>query len=307
MDSQALAKAAREAARPRFHGCRELKPKVAAHYPAQAAICEAQEEFGITPTRMELLRRAHGLGGVHGSPYVYLCTGYEAMAGKPACLGDEMSGPFWVEPDPEAAGLFPPFAESLRMLEARSPKLEALGTTGFGALQTGHGRDMIKAERDDAGSDDGIEWITANGARVPLRNGEPANDVGKKIFAEGGGSSGKPKPSSGGAAAGHPSASSSGAAQAANPGEAGHTASPGTVGSSPQGQERLEFTQEQLDNPWKDNPLTPEQVQTVRQLLREQFPGMETLPERSIQIQANRALSTGETTLQGVVDWLQEF
>ena len=97
--------------------------------PAQAAIREAQEEFGITPTRMELLGRAQGLGGGHGSPYVYLCTGYEAMAGKPACLGDGMTGPFWVDLGPEAAGLFPPLAESLRMLEAeaeaRSPKLEA--------------------------------------------------------------------------------------------------------------------------------------------------------------------------------------
>jgi len=69
----------------------------------------------------------------------------------------------------------------------------------------------------------------------------------------------------------------------------------------------LNFTQEQLANPTRDNPLTPEQLQTVRQMLREQFPGQETLPERSIQIDAGRALRTGETTLQGVVDWLQEF
>ena len=32
--------------------------------------------------------------------------------------------------------------------------------------------------------DDDIEWITSNGARIPLKDGEPMNEVGEKIFSD---------------------------------------------------------------------------------------------------------------------------
>ena len=259
-------------------------------------------------------------------PYVYLCTGYEAMAGKPVRLSKEMSGTFWMEPGHEAYGLFPQFAESLRKYEARSTKHEArsrsrstkreaearstkheaLGTTRLNAFQTRRG--IIKAMFDDAGDGDGIEWITVNGVYFPLRNGEPANDVGKRYLRKAVESVGKQSQARVAQRQGiqaHPAL-----AQRRQPAQESLDIQPAQeqLGSSPQGgQERLEFTQEQLDNPRKDNPLTPEQVQTVRRLLREQFPGMETLPESDIQCEAERALCTGDKTLQGVVDWLQEF
>lgn len=39
----------------------------------------------------------------------------------------------------------------------------------------------------------------------------------------------------------------------------------------------MEFTEEQLVNPGREEPLSPEQVALVRELLRGQFPGQETL------------------------------
>ena len=75
--------------------------------PAAAAIRETQEEFGITPMNLTPL-----------SDRIFLCTVYD---GEPVCDSDEMTGPFWFNPegyfkDREPEDIFPPFRESLKLL-----------------------------------------------------------------------------------------------------------------------------------------------------------------------------------------------
>jgi phage-related protein (TIGR01555 family) len=82
--------------------------------PAQAAIRETQEEFGITPLNLKRLGQLHNVSdGKFGSPYIYLCTEYE---GEPSASNEIRTPAFFPvdEFEPEDVQLFPPFAESLK-------------------------------------------------------------------------------------------------------------------------------------------------------------------------------------------------
>lgn len=81
--------------------------------PAQAAMRETKEEFGITPKSLLPLGLLEGLDSEHGKPHIFLCTDFH---GKPKCADGEISVPMWVKPDVDFNGLhiFQPFAESLR-------------------------------------------------------------------------------------------------------------------------------------------------------------------------------------------------
>jgi hypothetical protein len=169
--------------------------------PAQAAIREAQEEFGIPPTCMKPLGRVGGLGEEHGEPYVYLCTSYEAMAGKPACLCEEMSAPSWMgleelEAEAEAGNLFAPFAASLEAYKARGdrgsrgdggsgnggasePMAGSHGAPAFGAadgLQCEPEYGIINIGNKDAGED--VKFRTAKNGNVYAREKTTGEIVG---------------------------------------------------------------------------------------------------------------------------------
>ena len=87
--------------------------------PAAAAIRETQEEFGITPTSLELLGQLEGLDAEYGEPYIYVCTEYD---GVPRCKSYEMTEPEWLDTKGRVASrifgaMFPPFRESLKLLQ----------------------------------------------------------------------------------------------------------------------------------------------------------------------------------------------
>jgi len=152
--------------------------------PAAAAIREAQEEFGITPTSLKLLGRPAGLGDEYGEPYVYLCTGYE---GDVNCSSPEMESPFWMSPD-MATNLFPPFRESLKLLQLQGFK-EKLPLTN----ESQQARIIIE-NNTDASSDD-LDWVTLpNGVHVPVDDGGLTGRIGNNINAQSGGSSGNQSP-----------------------------------------------------------------------------------------------------------------
>ena len=95
--------------------------------PAQAAIRETQEEFGITPLNLRPLGQLEGLEEQHGSPYIYLCTDFE---GTPECVDGEMKGPIWIKQgmipavrENKGLHIFPPFAASLRLLRGMEPEI----------------------------------------------------------------------------------------------------------------------------------------------------------------------------------------
>lgn len=87
----------------------------------QAAIRETQEEFGITPTELIPLTVRTGLAEEFGTPAYFLCTEYD---GDVRCddhsemVAPQMSdlGAVLGEVTRESATLFPPFADSIRVL-----------------------------------------------------------------------------------------------------------------------------------------------------------------------------------------------
>ena len=85
--------------------------------PEQAAIRETQEEFGITPTELILLGRGPKENETDLTPYLFLCTDY---TGVPECTDLEMVNPRFLtleELGDFGASLFPPFADSLNVLQ----------------------------------------------------------------------------------------------------------------------------------------------------------------------------------------------
>ena len=82
--------------------------------PEDAAIREAQEEFGITPKNMTPL----GQLDRYDRPHVFLCTEYD---GEPQCQSVEMVQADWMTFDElgkAASGLFPAFKASLGLIPA---------------------------------------------------------------------------------------------------------------------------------------------------------------------------------------------
>ena len=85
--------------------------------PEQAAIRETQEEFGITPTELVLLGRGPKENETDLTPYLFLCTDY---TGVPECMDLEMVNPRFLSLEELGdldASLFPPFADSLNVLQ----------------------------------------------------------------------------------------------------------------------------------------------------------------------------------------------
>lgn len=85
--------------------------------PEDAAVREAEEEFGIICHGLELLGVQDG-GGRYGTSAVFLCTSYE---GKPRCDEREMTDPRWLNPAEirDHENVFPPFLQSLELLPVR--------------------------------------------------------------------------------------------------------------------------------------------------------------------------------------------
>jgi len=140
--------------------------------PAQAGIRETQEEFGITPTSLKLLGQVEGLGERYGKPYVYLCTEYE---GVPTCSSEEMSDPVWMDPDKMPDNMFPPFAESLKLLNNQD-------VTDDNTLTQYDKNGIIIYENNDAEEE---KWITVKGTPIKIEDGELTGPVGDKIVESG--------------------------------------------------------------------------------------------------------------------------
>ena len=139
--------------------------------PAQAAIRETQEEFGITPTNIKLLGQLEHLDKKYCEPYVYLCTAFE---GNPKCASDEITNAEWCKIGNLPKALFPPFAESLKLLHSDSED------TQQSALKSEVDNGIIKKD-----ADDDRKWITINGARIPIgEDGELQGAVGERIHGE---------------------------------------------------------------------------------------------------------------------------
>lgn len=82
--------------------------------PEEAAVREAEEEFGIVCRSLRPLGVQDG-GGKYGTSAVFLCTDYD---GEPRTDEKEMTDPRWLDPA-EIRGhedVFPPFRQSLELL-----------------------------------------------------------------------------------------------------------------------------------------------------------------------------------------------
>ena len=84
--------------------------------PEEAAVREAEEEFGIVCRELRPLGVQDG--GRYGTSAVYLCTDYD---GEPRTDEKEMTEPRWLDPAEirEQENVFPPFRQSLELLPVR--------------------------------------------------------------------------------------------------------------------------------------------------------------------------------------------
>jgi hypothetical protein len=82
-----------------------------------------------------------------------------------------------MEPEDGLDNMFPPFEESINILCSAVLLDNPLTTAGL------YDTIIIEDIVIDSGDED-IEWITVNGARIPLKNGEPQNKVGREIFSK---------------------------------------------------------------------------------------------------------------------------
>ena len=100
--------------------------------PEEAAVREAEEEFGIVCRDLKPLGVQAG-GGRYGTSAVFLCTSYD---GEPRCDEKEMTDPRWLDPAEirEQEDVFPPFRQSLELLPVRKALTfrEALATQAQG-------------------------------------------------------------------------------------------------------------------------------------------------------------------------------
>jgi 8-oxo-dGTP pyrophosphatase MutT (NUDIX family) len=106
--------------------------------PAQAAIRETQEEFGVTPLNLKRLGQITGFeNGKYGEPIIYLCTEHE---GEPRASKEIRHPDFFPmdEFEPEGLTLFPPFAESLKLLEQNTQN-PLVNTPEYGIMKHGDG------------------------------------------------------------------------------------------------------------------------------------------------------------------------
>lgn len=108
----------------------------------QSAFRETEEEFGISPKELIPI----GVGPFEPESglrsHIFLCTDFD---GEPDCVDLEMTNPKFrtlEELEELKPSLFPPFADSLEIMMA-----------------------SITGSRDDA---DDVDWITVNGAHIPL-------------------------------------------------------------------------------------------------------------------------------------------
>ena len=134
--------------------------------PAQAAIRECQEEFGITPLNLKLLGQ---LDNVDNSPRIYLCTDYE---GEVKCDEKELFAPFWLSTDYTGERMFEPFAESLKLLET----IGVSTNSAKNSLTESEKADRISdAEKHD---DDDEQFFTAKNGKVYKKNTETGETSG---------------------------------------------------------------------------------------------------------------------------------
>ena len=113
--------------------------------PEQAAYRETEEEFGISPKQLIQIGYGPQEPETGYTPAVFLCTDWD---GEPQPLDGEMGDPMWIAPETLEQlrpSLFPPFATSIDLLY------------------------HVLNRRNDA--DDDIDWITVNGAHIPLKEG----------------------------------------------------------------------------------------------------------------------------------------
>ena len=87
--------------------------------PKEAAVREAEEEFGIVCRDLKPLGTQDG--GRYGVATVYLCTDYD---GEPKCDEKEMTDPRWLDPAEirDRSNVFPPFLQSLDLLPVRKAR-----------------------------------------------------------------------------------------------------------------------------------------------------------------------------------------
>lgn len=127
--------------------------------PGQAAYRETEEEFGISPKELTPLGYGPEEPDTGLAPHLFLCTEYE---GEPDCVDLEIANPQFrtlEELNELAPSLFQPFADSLSIL--------AKVLSGDTRKDGGRCLDG-RADEDD----DDIDWVTINGTRTPLKNGE---------------------------------------------------------------------------------------------------------------------------------------
>lgn len=130
--------------------------------PEQAAVRETMEEFGIIPDRLLKLGKLDGLPAEHGAPTIYYC---DSFTGKPGPSDGEMEACGWWKPDGcPRRSLYPPFAESLKLLERKG-------------LLTESGQGGRMDEEDE-------QWVTVGGTPVKVEKGQSVDSAVKCFLAE---------------------------------------------------------------------------------------------------------------------------
>ena len=94
----------------------------------------------------------------YGQPDIFLCTEFE---GEPKCNDGEMSEPFWAEPDSIDGNVFPPFAESLKLLNIREISDDT-------ALTNGENNDTIIVGNNDICKDANGECRAKDPSKCPV-------------------------------------------------------------------------------------------------------------------------------------------
>ncbi len=149
--------------------------------PEQAAIRETQEEFGITPTDLVLLGRGPKENETDLTPYLFLCTDY---TGVPECMDLEMVNPRFLSLEELGAldaSLFPPFADSLNVLQGVLAGVcdRADGGPGSG----NHNHKGVEGQRGGSakGTGGGVETISSVASVIPKPNISDPEDKRDKI------------------------------------------------------------------------------------------------------------------------------
>lgn len=142
--------------------------------PEQAAIRETEEEFGIIPTELIPLGCGPTEPDTGFAPTLYLCTEYD---GTPHSVDNEIINPRFLpleDIEKQSTSLFKPFKDGVDKLTSMLCNNEIFFENSEKPIDKCLECGIVRVEgeqRADADKD-GVQFITVNGAHVPLKDGK---------------------------------------------------------------------------------------------------------------------------------------